>query len=341
MSIRATTFALATLAVAGLSAAAAAQGVTTLKFANFDLPTNPPQATAFEPWARQVEKDSEGTLKIDFYSAGALGRDLRNQLELLTNGVADIAWVVPAFTPGRFPDVVVTSVPFSYNSSLEGSVASTRLYTRGLLRGFDEVMVPMLFMLAAPPAIHSTKPLPNLEALKGLKISARTDLQMRLLSQLGATPVTGVIDSNSAENMSRGVIQADLANFTGTVMFKTHDLAKHVLALPMGGTMLSVGMNKEAYAKLPPKAKAAVDKNRLEPFARIWANGIGGNEQSIIERVKADPQRTWTELSPAERARLEGMVQPAIDDLATRNDKAKELVAAFREEVLKVRAEKK
>ena len=327
------------LAGAALFAATAVQAQTvTLKFANFDLGTNPPQRLAFEPWAKQVEADSNGTLKIQFYPAGALGRDLRAQLEMLTNGIADIAWVVPAFTPGRFPDVAVTSIPFSYASSYEGTLASQRLYERGMFRGFDEVMVPMLFMLAAPPAIHATKPLPSVDALKGLKISARTDLQMRLLSQFGATPITGVNDANSAENMSRGVIEADLANFTGTVMFKTHELAKNVLRFPMGGTMLMVAMNKDAYAKLPPQAKAAVDKNKGMPFAKMWGKAIDGNEADIIARVKADPQRTWTELKPDEVKRIEGMLDPLIADFATRNDRARELVGAFREEVAKIRA---
>ena len=73
----------------------------TLKFAVVDPAQSPPVEKGYKPWARMIEEAAEGTLKIEVYPGGTLGRDSRVQLKLVTDGVADMAYIIPAATQGR------------------------------------------------------------------------------------------------------------------------------------------------------------------------------------------------------------------------------------------------
>ena len=171
------------LAVNGASQVGAQEPVV-LKFAT----TEPPGSAATQIWTRwadQVNKDGAGAIEIKIFAGGALGRDPRNQLTLVQSGVADIAFGFPWFTPGKFPDNLVASLPTIARSVSEGSYAIWRLHERKMLRGWDDVVA--LMQATAPPVIvMSTKPLPGLDALKGLRSSASTPLQMQTIQAFGA-----------------------------------------------------------------------------------------------------------------------------------------------------------
>lgn len=73
-----------------------------LKFAAFVPDAEQTVVTVFKPFIDAVNKDGEGVVKIEFYPNGALGRSPLQQAQMVLDGVADIAWVVASYTPGRF-----------------------------------------------------------------------------------------------------------------------------------------------------------------------------------------------------------------------------------------------
>ena len=230
---------------------AVAQEPVVLKFAT----TEPPASIATQVWTRwaeQVNKDGKGSIEIKMFAGGALGRDPRNQLTLVQSGVADIAFGFPWFTPGKFPDNLVASLPMLARSVGEGSYAIWRLHERKMLRGWDDV-VPLMQATAPPVIVMSTKPVSGLDSLKGLRSSASTPLQMQSILAFGASPVSGFNFSNSAEAMSRGVLDIDLVGFTASVIFKQFDVANYALELPLGPSPVAIFMNKERYDQSIPK----------------------------------------------------------------------------------------
>ena len=58
-----------------------------------------------------MNKDSGGTLDIQTFPNGALGRNPGLQSKMLQDGVADIAWVIPSYTPGVYLDDDVFELP--------------------------------------------------------------------------------------------------------------------------------------------------------------------------------------------------------------------------------------
>lgn len=307
-----------------------------IKFASFEAP----QAIAsviHKKWIDQVNKDGAGVLEIEFIPGGALGRDPRAQLELLENGVFDICWMFPFFQPGRFPDSVISNMPLEISNVKEGSWAAWGLHQRGLLRGFDN-LVMMGVMTGPSMVLFSTKPMPDLASLSGRKASASSPLQQTILGKLGAAPVSGFNFATTAEALQRGSLEVDLTNFTASKSFKQFDVAKNVIILPIGPSMVSVAMSKASYDKLTPAAKAIIDKHRGESLVKIWVDTISAREEEVRAEWRADANRTYTELSPADRAKAESLLHPVTEEWASKHPNGPVLLKALREEVVKARA---
>ncbi|MDX2480978.1 MAG: hypothetical protein QNK24_11670, partial [Desulfuromusa sp.] len=52
--------------------------------------------TYFQAWAKKVEQDSNGTLKITIFAGSSLGSP-KTALDMLSTGVCDIAWAFSGF----------------------------------------------------------------------------------------------------------------------------------------------------------------------------------------------------------------------------------------------------
>src|SRR5262245_2963644 len=75
-----------------------------LKFAFLTGETERTWTTTIKPFIDAVNKDGKGIIEIEAFTNGSLGRNMAQQAQLVLDGVADIAFVLPAFTPGRFKE---------------------------------------------------------------------------------------------------------------------------------------------------------------------------------------------------------------------------------------------
>ena len=108
--------------IARLSVASGASAQEKLKFAVFTPEAEMTHQIVMKPWAERVNKESDGTLDIQTFPNGALGRNPGLQTKMLQDGVADIAWVIPSYTPGVYLDDDVFELPNIIQDSVEGSL---------------------------------------------------------------------------------------------------------------------------------------------------------------------------------------------------------------------------
>src|ERR1700691_1133748 len=57
------------------------------------------------PWARQVEAQSAGRIRIDLFPSMQLGGQPAELFDQARGGFADIVWTMPSETPGRFSKI--------------------------------------------------------------------------------------------------------------------------------------------------------------------------------------------------------------------------------------------
>ena len=173
----------------------------TLKLAYFASPKSPTFSKVLTPWAQDVVAASKGTIKIDRFPGGTLGRNPRVQVKLVLDEVTDMGFFVPSYTPGRFPDNEVMELPGLIENSFESGIAIWRLYAQGLLRGYDKFKVLML-VTTHPYTMHTKKPIKSIADLKGMKIRAGGPVAGATIRALGAVPV-GMPIPTVAQNISR------------------------------------------------------------------------------------------------------------------------------------------
>src|SRR5690606_23302676 len=197
--------------VAGLAWSAAAEAeATKLKFAVFTPETEMTFVNIMKPFAANVAKASQGTVEFELFPNGALGRDPGKQMKMVQDGVADLAWIIPAYTPGVFPDDEVVELPGIIRDSKEGSIAIWRLWEKGLVRGYEN-LVPLAIFTADPYTVHTDYAVAKLDDLKGKKIRAAGPVASAAVTTAGAAPV-GMPFTQIVESISRGVVDGTLAH---------------------------------------------------------------------------------------------------------------------------------
>lgn len=315
-----------------------AQAQTVLRFANFEPPQSITHTRVFAPWAEHVAQASEGRLRIDFYAGGALGPDPRAQLDLVTNRVADIAWVFPFYTPAQFPQTGLVELPMEVDSAVSGTYALNALYDQGLLHEGLERVVP-LGIFSAPPGVYFMDFVPeNLDSLRGRQSAASGPIRNQIMEQLGMLPVGGVNVGNMAESLSRGTIDVGQMNFTAAGTFRVNDVARSAVMIEGGTSMLFVLMNRAAFDALPEADRQVLLDSRAV-FADLWAEVIGAQEVAAEAAFRADPARTVLDFTDEERAAIRERLGAITAAWAQATPGGEAMLAALRAELARLAAQ--
>jgi TRAP-type C4-dicarboxylate transport system substrate-binding protein len=326
----------ALVAAVAISGSAQSQEVT-LRLSAFIPAQAPTFAQVIKPWAETINAEGAGIIKIDLFPGGVLGGNPGLQPKMVTDGVADIALVIPAYSPGRFPDNDVMELPRMVNNSTESSRAIYRLYKRGLLRGYDDYYVVML-STTNPYALHTKRPVKSMADLKRLKLRAGGPVASASMRALGVAPV-GMPITEVAENVSRGVIDGTAGDWDVMYSFRIIEAAKHhYMAAALGAVPVAVLMSKKAYDALPAKAKALVDKHSGEPMSRKFGGVHDGIQASKLADTQKATDHTMVFPSEADLKQWDATLAPVVNNWVKENPNGPALLAALKEELAKIRA---
>lgn len=90
-----------------LAATAPLAAAETLTFSTSATPTQP-QSRVWEAWAKSIEEQSGGALKVEFYYQQALAK-LADNFEAVSSGLADIGVVIPGYDRAKMPHTYLIS----------------------------------------------------------------------------------------------------------------------------------------------------------------------------------------------------------------------------------------
>ena len=218
-------------AVLGLGPDMAAAQEVTLKLHQF-LPAQAPiPRLILDVWARKVEANSDGRIKIDQYPSMQLGGKPGDLIDQVIDGVADVVWTLPGYTPGRFPQTEVFELPFMMTNAEATSRAFWDLGAAHMLDSdFKDVHVLGLWT-HGPGLIHSKAPIAAVADLNGVKLRAPTRVTNMMVAALGATAVGMPVPAVS-ESLSKGVIDAAILPWEVTGAIKSSELVHNHTEFP-------------------------------------------------------------------------------------------------------------
>jgi TRAP-type C4-dicarboxylate transport system substrate-binding protein len=285
-----------------LATAAHGQEVT-LKFHHFNPPATPAHQRIMKPWADSVMADSKGRIKVDIYPAMGLGGKPPELINQVRDGVVDVTFTLPSYTPGRFPISEVFELPFVNSDAVTMARAFQDFAAQHLREEFKDFHILAIWTHAGV-ALHSTKPVKGLDQFKGLTVRTSGPGGTLFLEAVGANAVPMQIPELPSA-LSRGVVDAAMLPFEILPAFKVQDMTRYHVTLDGGRRFYAqtfvMLMNKARYEKLPPDLKKVIDDNSglvlAENAARAWmefeevgmkAARARGNEVVMLSREESE-----------------------------------------------------
>ncbi len=282
----------------------------TMSYSTFFPPTHI-QAITAEEWIKEVEKRTEGRVKINFYPGQTLTR-APETIESLEAGIVDIGTAALAYTEGRFPVMATMDLPLGYPSGVAATEAANKLFEKYQPEEFDRVKV-MYFNAHGPGFIHTRRePVESLEDMSGLRIRS-TGMSASVVRALGGTPVSMAMP-DTYQSLQRGVVDGSIHPIEvnqGWNMAEVVDYA--TIAYPSAyTTTFWVAMNKNKWNALSEE-----DQRIIEEINEEWAHRHGEAWDSSDEDGKEfflAEGGQLVEIDEAEAQRWKEAVAPVIDD---------------------------
>lgn len=256
---------LAMLAASAVTATAPAQAAeVTLTMAHFLSPKAPPSAKFLEPWARKVEADSKGRIKIEIFPSMTLGGKPSELYRQVRDGAADIVWTLTGYTPGVFPRSEVFELAGVHRGSAEATTLAIQDNFKLIAEDFKDIK-PLLVHVNAGNAIHMVNGcIHSMAELAGKKLRTPSRTGAWMIESWGAEPV-GMPVPDLPQALSKGTIDGALIPFEIVPPLKVHELTKCSITgandSRFGTSVFLFAMNKDRYDSLPADLKAVIDAN--------------------------------------------------------------------------------
>lgn len=291
----------------------------TLKMHHFLPPVSNGHAKFLAPWARKVEANSQGRIKIDIFPSMQLGGTPPQLYDQARDGVADLVWTLPGSTPGRFPGIEVIELPFvAARRGVVNAKATQEFYeTQAQLKQEFREVQPICLWAHDHGLVHANKQVKTIDDMKGLKLRSPTRQAAEALKMLGAAAVAMPIPQ-VPESLAQRVLDGCVVPWEVVPAIKVHELVKFHTEIPGSPTLYTatfiLAMNKPKYESLPADLKAVIDKNSgqvaAEAAGRMW------DEQAVIvSEMVRKRGNTITALSQDEATRWQQTTRPVIDNL--------------------------
>jgi TRAP-type transport system periplasmic protein len=280
---------IASAALLTLGSAATAQAQTTLTMSSWVPPTHYVVKDILQPWIADVEKATEGRVKINLLPK-AVGAPAQHW-ELARKGVADITWSNFTYEPERFKQVWFAELPMMGSNAEASSVALWRTYTQFLAsnEAFKGVTLLGTGMLGGGQFHHPGKVIDTPDDLKGQKVRMGGPIQKRLLEDLGAVPVAGP-GTKAYELLEGGVIDASLHALESVVNFRLDGKLKNHTVIPGGlyDATFFVGINEGKFKSLSAADQQAILKVSGEALSRRWGQEFDKQNKSAETTLRAN-----------------------------------------------------
>ena len=287
----------------------------TLRMHHF-LPAMSNSQTYFlKPWAERVEQASGGRIAIQIFPSMQLGGAPPQLYDQARDGVVDIVWALPGYTPGRFPKIEVFELPFvPARRGLVNSKAVQTLVGSELADEFQDVHL-ICAWAHDHGLIHAKRQVSRLEDLQGLKLRFPTRLAGEALRALGASAI-GMPVPQVPESLAQGVIDGCVVPWEVVPSLKIEQLVNYHTDIPGTPTLYTATfvlvMNRARFASMPGDLREALDANSgiaaAEMAGQAWDDASAA-ALALVQKRK----NVITTLSEEEKARWQQATAPVVE----------------------------
>jgi TRAP-type C4-dicarboxylate transport system substrate-binding protein len=306
-------------------------------------PAGVPLTKILDWWTDEVEKRSGGRVKFEKYPGETLAKGAE-QLSAVQSGIADVALVMPIYTPGKTPLNTATNMPFNFGQAWINATAYLQ-WVRSVPEVEDEFTKLNIKVVSAwgtgPYYLLSSRPIRTIEDFKGKKIIT-VGPPAELIKALRGAPMA-VIIPEAYEALQRKTVDGGIYGPSAAGSYHLEEVCKYYLKLPLAGACGPIAMNMDTWKKLPPDIQKIIndlapehakalhkiyqidgDGKYMEIFKRAGVEMIEPSESMYNEVRKLAQEVVWSKwVSDQESRKLPG--KKVLDEYLSIMDKTKKL----------------
>jgi TRAP-type C4-dicarboxylate transport system substrate-binding protein len=284
----------------------------TLRYANF-----PPAATfpcvQMERWAKEVEKRTNGKVKVQTFPGGTL-LAAKNIFDGVISGMSDIGNFAMSYQPGRFPVSEAVDLPMGFTSARAASLTLFDLIEKNKPKEFAQVKVLTLF--TCPPTNFMTKtPVKSLADLKGLELRV-AGTNAEVVKRLGGIPVA-MPQSETPEAIQKGVVKGMVSSMEILKDFKFAAYTPYATVANLPVVSFAVVMNQAKWDSLPADVKDVLERMRREQ-AEWTGKYVDDHVTEALAWSKAEYKHQIFDLSAADHEKVASLLKPMTEEYLKR-----------------------
>ena len=287
-------------------------------------------------WAKEVERETNGDLRIKVMVAGQHPYQYRDGLKIVTDGLAQLSHTGLTYLTSVESWFALPLVPFAvpFDKHMDFLVQWHEKVANPYLEKKYNLKVLTYFLDAGGwgNAIHTPVPLERLDSLKGLKIRAHDKYTSALAQILGAVPAT-VPYSELYVALQRKSIDGVMTSLVGAYGQKLWELVKNTSMYDPYFGVDEIVVSADVWAKVPPPLQQKLNTLLQKWVGResMYAYHSTRNEE-IMKEAKEKYGAKFTTPTPAFTAQMREKCGSLLDAYVTDGgDMAKQSVALLNE----------
>jgi TRAP-type C4-dicarboxylate transport system substrate-binding protein len=314
------------IAIAVFILASSANAAQTLKIETH-FAANQPSGEVAAQFAKDVEKNSGGELKVEMYYSSAVTGKAPEIFNSAANGIIDCDMSGGAYQTSK-------NAAFQFAGDIMGGYETPYQMYDWLNSGGRDALnnlynkYGMQFVgwwIPGMESLISSKPLPNIASLKNFKFRSPPGMETEIFAELGAKPIVmdfGEVPTALQTGIIDGADFSNLANNTASGLYDTNPHATYPGFHSMPADHLAC--NKAMWDKLSKKNQDAILKAIGDAGAAVTKYVEVKNEEAI--KALKGKGVTLHDLSKADRLTFRVAAQKAWADWSKKTPEAKVLV---------------
>lgn len=311
-----------------LFAATAASAQTVLRYSNYIPPGHVLREKVFNPWMAEVEKVTAGRVKVDMLPK-VVGT-VAGQYDVIRDGLADVAVVVPSYTPGKFDLAEIVEVPFLHGRAEVVAPAFYKFYTQNFQRHGEFAGAHILSVFTnTPPSLYTAKRgFLQADDFKGAKLRTSSASMAQTVRLLGGVPVIKPV-TEIFEMVNSGLVDGAFFPPVDHKSFKLTQALGYMTEIPGGISCSAIAfiVNEAKWNSIAAGDREAIMAISGPVLARLAGRSYDEASREAVEEMRKAGGKIES-MSPAaaaavrqrvlaveegwmERARKKGISDPA------------------------------
>ena len=263
------------------------------------------QGEIIEEWRKEVEQNTNGAVKMEFYWPGMLPYKGKEVLTAVNDRLVDGAEGTPHLYGGIEPIMETSYLIYLFENDAEAKAGLQSVVFPHFAKAFDKYNVHVLINRPSSGGFNqwfSKEPVTKLSDMAGVSARAYNKESSDVLKYWGAVPTTiPMVELYQA--LQQGIVDAVITSATTAKSTKFWEVLTYITKVAYKSySPANIMVNKDAWEELPPDTQLVIEALNKKYSEKFWDISLEA-EAEIWETLLAEGMKI-VELEPGEKAKL-------------------------------------